>query len=70
MGGQEYRQVLDVHHITEVYLGGDDSDDNLITACTCCHKLVHLWGRGELHIRPLEEMDEKEKEKFKKIYCC
>ena len=67
MGGQEYRQVLDVHHITEVYLGGDDSDDNLITACTCCHKLVHLWGRGELHIRPLEEMDEKEKEKFKNI---
>lgn len=65
--GQEYTEVLDVHHIVEVYLGGNDDMDNLITACTCCHKLVHLWGRGELHVRPFEEMDELEARKFKRI---
>ena len=67
MGGQEYPEVLDVHHITEVYLGGNDHIDNLITACTVCHKLIHLYGRGELHIRPAEEFTEQEAKKFKRI---
>ena len=59
--------MLDVHHITEVYLGGNDHIDNLITACTVCHKLIHLYGRGELHIRPAEEFTEQEAKKFKRI---
>lgn len=67
MGGQEYQEVMDVHHLIEVYLGGDDSIDNLITACTCCHKLVHLFGRGDLHIRPMDELSDSEQTKFKKI---
>lgn len=67
ISGMEYTEVLDVHHIQEVYLGGTDDINNLITACTCCHKLVHLFGRGELNIRPFEEMDEAEQKKFKRI---
>lgn len=67
ISGQEYTEVLDVHHIKEVYLGGDDNIDNLLTACTVCHKLVHLYARGQLYIRPFEEMSEKEKTKFARI---
>lgn len=67
MGGQEYPEVLDCHHILEVYLGGDDDINNLICACTVCHKLIHLWGRGELQVRPFEQMDEAEANKFKRI---
>lgn len=67
ISGQEFTEVLDVHHIVEVYLGGDDSINNLITACTVCHKLVHLYGRGELHIRPEDELTEEEKPRFKRI---
>lgn len=67
IGGQEFVDVLDIHHITEVYLGGDDRMDNLITACTVCHKLVHLYGRGELHIRPMSEMSEAEAKRFKRV---
>lgn len=67
ISGQEYTEVLDVHHKQEVYLGGDDSMENLITACTVCHKLVHLYGRGDLHIRPMEELNEADQAKFKRI---
>lgn len=67
ISGQEYVETLDVHHILEVYLGGDDDVDNLIVCCTVCHKLIHLYGRGDLYIRPLEEMSEHEQIKFKKI---
>ena len=65
--GQEYLEVFDVHHKVEVYLGGSDDIDNLITVCVCCHKLIHLWGRGELHVRPESELTEEDKIKFKKI---
>ncbi len=67
ISGQEYLEVLDVHHIQEVYLGGDDSMENLLTACVVCHKLIHLYGRGDLHIRPLEQLTDKEQIKFKRI---
>lgn len=67
MGGQEYPEVLDVHHVIEVFLGGNDDINNLMCACTVCHKLVHLWGRGELQVRPFEQMDEAEANKFKRI---
>jgi len=67
ISGQEFTEVLDVHHIHEVYLGGSDDIENLLTACVVCHKLVHLWGRGELHIRPVEEMSEEEQRRFKRV---
>ena len=67
ISGMEFTEVLDVHHIQEVYLGGNDDINNLITACTVCHKLIHLYGRGQLNIRPTEEMTEIEQNRFKKI---
>lgn len=67
MGGQEYPEVLDVHHVIEVYLGGNDDINNLLCACTVCHKLIHLWGRGELQVRPFDQMGEAEANKFKRI---
>ena len=67
LSGQEYVEVFDIHHIIEVYLGGSDAIDNLIVLCTCCHKLVHLYARGELYIRPESEMTEQDKIKFKRI---
>lgn len=67
ISGPEYTEVLDVHHIQEVYLGGDDSFENLLTTCVVCHKLIHLYGRGDLHIRPLDELSESEKQRFKRI---
>ena len=67
ISGQEYTEVLDVHHIKEVYLGGDDDPENLICACTVCHKLVHLYARGQLYIRPLEDMTEQDRKKFTRI---
>lgn len=65
--GMEFVETLDVHHIQEVYLGGNDDIDNLITACTVCHKLIHMHGRGELHMRPIQEFSESEQKRFKKI---
>lgn len=65
--GMEFVEVLDVHHIQEVYLGGTDDINNLITACTVCHKLIHLHGRGELQMRPIEELSESEQRRFKRI---
>lgn len=67
MSGQEYTEIFDIHHIVEVYLGGSDDITNLVTLCTCCHKLVHLYARGELQIRPESELSTEEQAKFKKI---
>lgn len=67
LSGQEYIETLDVHHIQEVFLGGTDDINNLLCACTVCHKLIHLYGRGELFIRPWDQMDEAEARKFKRI---
>lgn len=66
-GGMEYVDCNDVHHIQEVYLGGKDEMNNLILVCVKCHRLIHLYGRGELHMRPFEEMDDREREKFKRV---
>lgn len=65
--GQEYNDVFDIHHKVEVYLGGSDDINNLITVCTVCHRLIHSWGRGQLHIRPESELAAEEAIKFKKI---
>lgn len=49
-GGPDYVDILDVHHIVEVYLGGEDSVDNSTTACLNCHKQIHLYAFGKLTI--------------------
>lgn len=67
IGGSYAVDLLDVHHIKEVYLGGDDADENLITCCLCCHKMIHLYGRGELHLPDFSTVTDADKVKFKKI---
>lgn len=67
VNGPAYQDVLDVHHITQVYHGGSDSIDNLIPVCLVCHKLIHKHGRGELYLPEKDSLDEKEQERFKKI---
>ena len=49
-GGPDYVDILDLHHIVEVYLGGEDSVANSITLCLNCHKQVHLYALGKLTI--------------------
>ena len=65
--GQEYTEVFDIHHKVEVYLGGTDDIDNLLTTCIICHKMIHLYSRGELHIRPNDELTPEEQKKFKRV---
>jgi len=66
-GGMEYVDCNDVHHIQPVFLGGKDELKNLILVCVKCHRLIHLYSRGELHMRPFDQMDDREREKFKRI---
>lgn len=59
-GGPDYVDILDLHHIVEVYLGGVDSVDNGIALCLNCHKQVHLYAQNKLHIpktKTPEELD-------------
>lgn len=49
-GGPDYVDILDLHHIVEVYLGGRDTVDNGITVCLNCHKQIHLYAMGQLYI--------------------
>lgn len=67
LSGPEYISSMDAHHIVEVYLGGKDEIDNLICLCVICHRLVHEHARGDLYMRPIHEMDEHERSKFKRI---
>lgn len=67
VSGPAYQDVLDIHHITQVYHGGEDSIDNLIPVCLVCHKLIHKHGRGELYLPDKESLTDKEQERFKKI---
>lgn len=80
-----WADILDVHHIYPVFaakvLGekAGDTDENLITVCLNCHRSIHLWGYGQLHINLLsqEEVDKlsetdkilynKELERLKKV---
>ena len=67
ISGQEYVETLDVHHVQPVFLSGADDINNLLCACVVCHKLIHLYARNELHVRPFSEMNESEATKFKRI---
>lgn len=39
--GYDKIPVLTIHHIVERYLGGDDSNSNLLVLCRNCHSEVH-----------------------------
>lgn len=49
-GGPDYVDILDLHHIVEVYLGGKDTVENGIAVCLNCHKQIHLYAFNKLHI--------------------
>ena len=49
-GGEQYVDILDYHHILPVFLGGADTPENGIMLCVACHRLVHLYSTGDLHI--------------------
>ena len=49
-GGEQYVDILDYHHVMPCFLGGNDSVDNGIMLCVSCHRLVHLYSTGDLHI--------------------
>ena len=49
-GREEY---LEVHHITPKIIGGEETEENMITLCQYCHGFMHCnpmtkYGRGEL----------------------
>lgn len=56
-GGESYVDSLDYHHLTPVFLGGKDTPENGATLCVLCHRLVHLFSTGDLHI-PKEKTEE------------
>ena len=56
-GGPDYVDILDLHHIVEVYLGGKDTVENGIAVCLNCHKQIHLYAYNKLHI-PKSKTDE------------
>lgn len=70
-GGESYVDILEYHHIVPVFLGGADTPDNGITLCVACHRLVHLWGKGDLYLPKektsveLSEMTEEDKSRYK-----
>ena len=39
---------LEVHHIQRRSQSGDDSDGNLITLCSDCHRAIHTCRQGVL----------------------
>ena len=76
---ESYVSVMDAHHIVPVFLGGKDTSesgvtniDNIVTLCIICHKMVHEFSTGDLHL-PRErkadevaEMSVEEREQYKK----
>lgn len=69
-GGETYVDILDYHHILPVFLGGADTPENGIMLCLDCHRFVHLYSTGDLHIDSAllngnyEDLDEKAKEHY------
>lgn len=45
--GIAIRQVLTIHHVIPVELGGRDALDNLTTLCAICHRIVHWLSTGD-----------------------
>lgn len=76
---ESYVSVMDAHHIIPVFLGGKDTSesgvtniDNIVTLCIICHKMVHEFSTGDLHLprerkaEEVEEMSVEEREQYKK----
>lgn len=69
-GGQQYVDILDFHHIIPVFLGGSDTPENGIMLCVACHRLVHLYSTGDLHIdsallnNDYDELDDEQRERY------
>jgi len=61
-GGPDYVDILDLHHIVEVYLGGEDSVENGLTLCLNCHRQVHSFAFNRLHIPKTKALSELEAE--------
>lgn len=57
-GGESYVDALDFHHILPVFLGGNDSPENGIMLCLTCHRLVHLYSTGDMHVPPEKSKEE------------
>lgn len=60
-GGESYVDALDYHHILPVFLNGSDTVDNGIMLCLTCHRLVHLYSTGDMHVPPEKTAEEIEK---------
>jgi len=57
-GGESYVDSLDFHHrIPVAFKEGEDSVANGVTLCVLCHRLVHLFGNGQL-VLPKSKTDE------------
>ena len=69
-GGEQYVDILDLHHVLPVYLGGVDSVDNSVMLCVACHRLVHLYATGDLNIQEAllknsyDELNEEQKNRY------
>lgn len=76
---ESYVSVMDAHHIIPVFLGGKDTSesgvtniDNIVTLCIICHKMVHEFSTGDLHLprerkaEEVAEMSVEEREQYKK----
>lgn len=66
-GGPEYVLTNDYHHVVPVFLGGPDTEENGTCICCKCHRMVHLFARGDLTITDIESMEDAEKNKMKRI---
>ena len=66
-GGPDYVGILDLHHIVEVFLGGEDSVENSIALCLNCHRQVHDYAYGRLHIPKSKTPEELELDANKEV---
>lgn len=49
-GGDKYRDLMELHHIVPLEIGGDTTEENSTTLCVACHRFVHLYSTGDLYI--------------------
>ena len=39
---KKFRKLIEIHHIVESNMGGEDKDYNLVPVCSNCHSKIHL----------------------------
>ena len=64
-GTTEWVDMLDVHHVVPVFADNKSVNDisgdrmeNLVSLCLICHRSVHLYAYGDLHISPERTQEE------------